>query len=141
MQRRRFLASLAGALALLGSAPQEIGAAAISPLRRRGLLHLQDCRIAGSQHYDCDAVLPNLRIGDALHLHRQADNPHDSRAIEVFWRDHKLGYLPRLDNAAAASLLDRAHALRAEIIGIDDPDEEWEPVRLRVWVNDSKRLG
>lgn len=141
MQRRRFLASLACAFALIGTAPQVTCAATISSPRRRGLLHLQDCRIAGSQHYDCDAVLPRLCVGDALRLRRQPDNPHDSRAVEVFWRERKLGYLPRLDNAAAASLLDRAHTLRAEIIGIDDPDDEWEPVRLRMWVNDSKQIG
>jgi hypothetical protein len=79
--------------------------------------------------------LPRLCVGDALRLRRQPDNPHDSRAVEVFWRERKLGYLPRLDNAAAASLLDRAHTLRAEIIGIDDPEQEWEPMRLRVWVS------
>jgi hypothetical protein len=127
--RRRFLgavvASVGGALF-----------AATTPLRTRAPnpLHLQDCRIAGSHHYDCHKVLAHLHVGDALRLRRQPGNPHDERAIEVFWRKHKLGYLPRLDNAAAASLLDRAHELRAEIIGIDDPAEEWEPVRLRVWV-------
>jgi hypothetical protein len=128
--RRRFLGALA---ASIGGALT----ASVTPLRARtptNRLHLQDCRIAGSHYYDCDAVLPRLRVGDALRLRRQADNPHDERAIEVFWREHKLGYLPRLDNAAAASLTDRAHALHAEIIGIDDPNEEWEPVRLRVWV-------
>lgn len=128
--RRRFLGTL---VAVAGGA---LGAA-VTPLRARtppNRLHLQDCRIAGSQHYDCDAVLPRLRVGHALQLRRQPDNPHDERAIEVFWREHKLGYLPRLDNAAAASLADRTHTLHAEIIGIDDPDDEWEPVRLRVWV-------
>lgn len=129
--RRRFLGALAASIGgpLL---------AAVTPVRARApslRLQLQDCRIAGSHHYDCRKVLAHLRVGDALRLRRQSENPHDERAIEVFWRKHKLGYLPRLDNAAAASLLDRAHALHAEIIGIDDPDETWEPVRLRVWVN------
>jgi hypothetical protein len=131
MQRRRFLARMTQALAVIGAAPAALQAQPNASKASR--LHLQDCRIAGSQHYDCDTVLPQLRIGDALHLKRQPDNPHDPRAIEVFWRQHKLGCLPRMDNAAAASLADREHALAAEIIGIDDPDEEWEPVRLRVW--------
>jgi len=68
-----------------------------------------------------------------LQLRRQHNKPHDERAIEVFWRKYKLGHLPRIGNAAAASLFDRARALRTEVIGIDDPDEGWEPVRLRVW--------
>lgn len=128
--RRRFIGALAAALG--GTLT-----ATIAPLRARtapNRLHLQDCRIAGSHHYACHAVLPRLRVGDIVRLRRQPDNAHDDRAIEVFWRGHKLGYLPRLDNAAAASLADRGHTLRAEIIGIDDPAQEWEPVRLRVWV-------
>jgi hypothetical protein len=137
VQRRRFLSQIMRSCAALAAAPFAARAtartAAATPLRAP--LHLQDCRIAGSRHYDCHKVLAHLRVGDALQLRRQSENPYDERAIEVFWRERKLGYLPRLDNAAAASLLDRAHALRAEIIGIDDPDEEWEPVRLRVWVS------
>lgn len=131
--RRRFLGALAASMGgpLL---------AAATPVRARTsshCLHLQDCRIAGSHHYDYHKVLAHLRVGDALRLRRQTDNPHDQRAIEVFWCGHKLGYLPRLDNAAAASLADREHALHAEILGIDDPDEAWEPVRLRVWVSNT----
>lgn len=135
--RRRFLGTLV--ISIGGSL-----IAVVTPLRARtptNRLHLQDCRIAGSHHYDCRKTLAHLRVGDTLRLRRQTDNLHDERAIEVFWRKHKLGYLPRLDNAAAASLIDRAHALYAEVIGIDDPDEEWEPVRLRVWVDNSKQLG
>lgn len=142
MQRRRFLSQIMRSCAALAAAPFAARAtaryAAATPLPAP--LHLQDCRIAGSHHYDCHDVLP-LRIGDPLRLRRQPDNPHDARAVEVSWRGHKLGYLPRLDNAAAASLIDRAHALHAEIIGIDNPGEEWEPVKLRVWVNDSMQLG
>ncbi|MGH8147329.1 MAG: HIRAN domain-containing protein [Rhodanobacteraceae bacterium] len=129
--RRRFLGALAAAI----DSPL---IAAATPLQARtpaNRLHLQDCRIAGSHHCDCHKVLTRLRIGDALRLLRQPENPHDERAIEVFWCERKLGYVPRIDNAAAASLADRAHALHAEIIGIDDPSEEWEPVRLRVWVS------
>jgi hypothetical protein len=91
-------------------------------------LHLRDSRIAGSHYYDC-----HLRAGDSLRLRRQSKNPRDERAIEVFWHEHKLDYLPRLDNTAAASLVDRAHALTAEILTVENPDEAWELICLRVW--------
>ncbi|MDE2154981.1 MAG: HIRAN domain-containing protein [Xanthomonadaceae bacterium] len=133
MQRRRFLAHLSQTLAALGLLPAASSAHPFPGATKR--LHLQDCRIAGSQYYDCHAVLPQLRPGDPLQLRRQTGNPHDERAVAVLWRERKLGYLPRLDNAACASLLDRAHELHAEVIGIDDPDDEWEPVRLRVWAD------
>ena len=133
--RRHFIGAFAATVAALcsGGLPRPLRARAPS-----GHLHLQDSRVAGSHYYDCHAVLDRLCLGDALQLRRQPDNPHDPRAIEVFWREHKLGYLSRLDNAAAASLIDRTHVLRAEIIGVDDPKEEWEPVRLRVWADFSE---
>lgn len=134
MQRRRFLIRLSQALAAFGALPR----AANAGLRanKATQIHLQDCRIAGSHYYDCPDVLSDLRPGDALQFRRQPGNPHDERAIEVLWHDRKLGYLPRMDNAAAASLLDRdrAHELRGEILAVDDPEEEWEPIDLRIWL-------
>lgn len=132
MQRRHFLARLTQALTALGVMPAFARANPYHP--DTAPLHLQDCRIAGSHYYDCRAVLANVRAGDPLNLLREPDNRHDPRAIAVFWRRHKLGYLPRLDNAAAASLLDHGHMVSAEVIGVDDPREEWEAVTLRVWV-------
>ncbi|TAM61179.1 MAG: hypothetical protein EPN49_07530 [Rhodanobacter sp.] len=133
MQRRHFLAHLSQTLATLGLLPAASSAHPLPGTTKR--LHLQDCRIAGSQYYDAHAVLPQLHPGDPLQLRRQHNNPHDDRAIAVLWRERKLGYLPRLDNTVAASLLDRAHELHAEVIGIDDLQEGWEPVRLRVWIH------
>lgn len=132
MQRRRFLIRLSQALAAFGTLP----GAANARLRadEATQIHLQDCRIADSHYYDCPDVLPRLRPGDALQFRRQPGNPHDERVIEVLWHDRKLGYLPRMDNAAAASLLDRTHDLRGEILAVDNPDEEWEPIKLRLWV-------
>lgn len=132
MQRRRFLIRLSQTLAAFGAMPGAANAGARTDRPTR--IHLQDCRIAGSHYYDCPDVLSDLRPGDALQFRRQPGNPHDERAIEVLWRDRKLGYLPRMDNAAAASLLDRTHELRGEILAVDDPDEEWEPISLRVWI-------
>ncbi len=133
MQRRRFLIRLSQALAAFGALPA--AAIARSRVDKAQKIHLQDCRIAGSHYYDCAEILPNLRPGDELQFLRQPGNPHDERAIEIVWRDRKLGYLPRMDNAAAASLLDRTHDLRGEILAIDNPEEEWEPISLRVWIH------
>lgn len=137
MQRRRFMSHLAQALTVIGAAPAIARAASANrlPAHVNAELNLQDCRTASSHYCGCHAVLDHLRPDDPLQLRRQPDNPYDSRAVEVFRREHQLGHLPRLDNAAAASLLDRAHVLHAEVIGIDDLDEMWEPVRLRVWAS------
>lgn len=136
--RRRFIGTLATIVAGLYAGGRS------RPLRANTAsnhLHLQDCRIAGSYHYDCHDILSQLRAGDRLQLRRQPANAYDARAVEVFWRRHKLGYLPRLDNAVAASLLDRGHLLSVRIHAVDDPEEEWEPVQLRIWARITRRNG
>lgn len=97
-------------------------------------LWLQDTRIAGAAYYRLDASAARIRPGDALELRRQADNSYDERAIEVLWNREKLGYLPRLDNAAAASLLDRGHRLRAEVLEMLDGNIYREPMTIRLWL-------
>ncbi|MGM0577738.1 MAG: HIRAN domain-containing protein [Myxococcota bacterium] len=134
MERRRFFTRIGTALAAVGLTPVAAPTAAASGPGRPTSLHLQDCRIAGSHHYECFEVLDRLRVGDTLRLVAEPDNPYDRRAVEVFWGQHKLGYLPRVDNAAAASLAERGHTLRAEVLAVHDPDDAWEPVRLRVRV-------
>jgi hypothetical protein len=138
VQRRPFLIRLAQTFVAPLAAPlvarADSAPAATTPTTPPVPLHLQDCRIAGSHHYECHKLLGHLAVGDRVELRAQPANPHDRRAIEAYWHGRKLGYLPRRDNGAAASLLARGHALDAEIIGVDDPAEEWEPVRLRVWV-------
>ena len=133
MQRRGFLIRLTQACAVLGTLPATLRARPHDS--NDTSLHLRDRRIAGSDCYDCHTVLHRPHVGDPLPLRHQPDNPHGERATEVFWHDHKLGYLHRLDNATAASLLDCIQASCAEIIGTDDPEEEWGPVRLRMWAD------
>lgn len=133
MQRRGFFIRLTQARAALGTLPVALRARPHGS--NEAPLHQQDCCIADSDYHDCHTVLHRAHIGDPLTLRRQPDNPHGECAIEVFWHNHKLGYLPRLDDAAAASLLDCVHASYAEIIGIDDPEEEWRPARSRVWAD------
>lgn len=127
MKRRNLLTGILS-LGALGLARP-----AHSRLRPTALL-LQDTRIAGAAYYGFYASATLIRPGDALELRRQADNPHDERAVEVFWKQEKLGYLPRLDNAAVSSLLDRGHRLRAEVLELLDKEAHWEPMTIRLWL-------
>lgn len=114
MKRRGMLTGLLGLGALAATKAVGLGRTS-SPV-----LLLQDTRIAGSAYYQLDALLLLMRQGDSLRLQRQTDNRYDERAVEVFWKQCKLGYLPRSDNAAVASLLDRQHSLRAEVRALPD---------------------
>ena len=76
---------------------------------------LQSSRLAGFGHGEAATVFPELRVGDALALAREPDNRHDPNAVRVEWRGHKLGYVPRHENAALAWGLDRGGSFAARI--------------------------
>src|SRR2546422_5583655 len=75
---------------------------------------IRDVAVTGVQ----TCALPiwdQLRVGDALELRREPDNPHDPSAVSIAWRGRKLGYVPRRENTALAWGLDRGEPLRARI--------------------------
>lgn len=78
-------------------------------------LLIQSSPLAGFNYHQARAVFANLRNGDALALLRESDNPHDANAVSVYWREHKLGYVPRAENAALAWAMDRGEAVMARV--------------------------
>ncbi|HUK03540.1 MAG TPA: HIRAN domain-containing protein [Burkholderiales bacterium] len=92
-------------------------------------LLVQDSPLAGFRYAEAAAVWPELREGDALELVREPGNPRDANAVRVDWRGHKLGYVPRRENAAVAWALDRGAPLRARVS------------RLEEHANPARRIG
>ena len=89
---------------------------------------VQSSPLAGFKYHQAPEVWQGMRVGDALKLEREPDNVHDARAISVQWRGHKLGYVPRAQNAALAWAMDRGESLDARVS------------RLRPHRNPRKRL-
>lgn len=127
MSRRRFMESMA-ALAGAGFVGTRSQAAAV----RR--VELQRSPVAGFQYHEGEAVWPSLSIGAALDLVREPDNPHDKRAVRVDWQGRKLGYVPRIDNAAVAHLLDSGQDVSAEIVGLRELYNPWVRVEFAVYL-------
>jgi hypothetical protein len=76
---------------------------------------IQTTLTAGLAHHEAKAVWAELAPGDALALVREPTNPDDPDAVRVEWQGRLLGYLPRVDNADVARLLDRGQSLAASI--------------------------
>lgn len=81
--------------------------------------------IAGYRFHDGPRIEHHLHEGDPLILRREANNPHDRRAVAV---DHPgglcIGYLPRRGNEIPSRLLDQGVAICAEIVRIAPPPAE-----------------
>jgi hypothetical protein len=95
---------------------------------------VQDSPLAGFRYHGAAALWRELRVGDALELARESDNPHDANAVVVLWRGHKLGYVPRRENAALAWGLDRGTPLRARISALAEHPNPARRVRFEVYV-------
>jgi hypothetical protein len=114
--RRLVAAFLAGVMVMLVSSA---GHAEKSPHIR---MLVQNSPLAGFRHAAAEEVWAQLRAGDELLLVREPQNAFDENAVRVEWRGHKLGYVPRRDNAALAWALDRGETLHARI-----SRAEWHP--------------
>ncbi|MFH1494175.1 MAG: HIRAN domain-containing protein [Pseudomonadota bacterium] len=81
-------------------------------------VYLQSSRLAGFKYYEARKLWPRLKIGDALKLVREVDNPYDNNAIAVEWQGRKLGHVPRKENAALARFMDHGQHPEARITAL-----------------------
>ncbi|PKO46836.1 MAG: HIRAN protein [Betaproteobacteria bacterium HGW-Betaproteobacteria-22] len=96
---------------------------------------LQTSPIAGFQYHQGEILWTQLAINQPLQLVREENNKYDNRAVLIEWQGHKLGYLPKLDNAAVSQLLDRGEKLEAVIAKLQASSNPWERVKVEVrWV-------
>ena len=95
-------------------------------------LLVQSSPLAGSQYYAVGEFWRELQVGDPLTLVREPDNRHDRNAIRVEWRGHKLGYVPRAENRAAARALDAGERLEARVTGLRDDPDPWRRIEFSV---------
>ena len=95
---------------------------------------VQSSPLAGFRYYAAPNLWQEMREGDRLTLIREADNPHDSKAVRVEWRQQKLGYLPRAENRAVAAAMDSGEAVNARIEKLREHRNPWQRVLIEVFV-------
>ncbi|AAZ97680.1 conserved hypothetical protein [Thiobacillus denitrificans ATCC 25259] len=93
---------------------------------------LQDSPLAGFQYHAGKTLWPQMQVGDALTLVREPDNRHDAKAVRVEWHGHKIGYVPRRENADVARLLDAGQTLDARIVRLAEVRDPWARVRFEI---------
>ncbi len=128
MERRDILKSLG--ISVLGLLSGQSLATAERPR-----VFLIEVAVAGLFYYDGnrDEILQSLLIGDSLVLRREANNIHDSNAIEIYSKNLlKLGYIPRQHNTILAALLDQNITLSAEVSKIDSSND-WKKIDVKVY--------
>ncbi|HXJ08457.1 MAG TPA: HIRAN domain-containing protein [Burkholderiales bacterium] len=128
MDPRRLLRAVAlGATLASLSVPARAGEEGVRVL-------VQSSPLAGFRYHEAADLWELLRVGDALELRREADNAHDARAVAVWWRGRKLGYVPRRDNGALAWGLDRGERLSARISRLSEHPNPARRIEFQVYV-------
>ena len=127
MKRRTFFQRLFGSVGAVVASPVVVA-------ENRPVL-LQESPIAGFQFHDGDAVWPTMAAGAPLKLVREPTNSHDNNAVAVYFKENKLGYVPRGENGAIAQMLDRGESLAATISRLTIDEDPWRRVRFSVFIN------
>jgi hypothetical protein len=94
---------------------------------------VQNSPLAGFQYYAGGELWQQIRVGDALDLVREPDNPHDRNAVRVEWRGRKLGYLPRAENRAVSAELDRGTRLAARVSHLREERNPWRRIGIDIY--------
>ncbi len=68
--------------------------------------HLANFHIAGFGYWDGCEAFEHLKIGTKLDLVRDEDNRFDPYAVAVYYKELKLGYIPRDSNKEISKYLD-----------------------------------
>lgn len=93
---------------------------------------VQSSPLAGFQYHAGAIVWDEMKVGDALSLVREPDNPHDPNAVRIDWRGQQLGYLPRRENSAVAAEMDRGGRVEARIAKLRKHPNPWLRVLIDV---------
>lgn len=92
-----------------------------------------DIYVAGFVYYDGETCIRNLKKGVELILKAEPKNPHDEKAVEVYYKNTKLGYIPRHENETASQFLQENYTLTAEIESVRPLADSWEKVCFNIW--------
>ncbi|HKO88876.1 MAG TPA: HIRAN domain-containing protein [Burkholderiales bacterium] len=95
---------------------------------------VQSSPLAGFNYHQAALLWDDMRVGDRLELRREPDNPHDSQAIRVDWRGHKLGYVPRKENASLAWAMDQGQRLAARVSRMELSADPRRRIEFEVYV-------
>jgi hypothetical protein len=93
---------------------------------------LLKCYIAGYAYYHGEQVIDQLKPDLKLELKREPDNPYDRRAIAVYFKNSKLGFIPRVNNKIIANIMDQKTNVLAKILKINPENDVWDKVKLEV---------
>jgi len=86
--------------------------------------------IAGYQYYKGSTLA--LQVEDILQMKREKNNKYDAKAIALFFKGVKVGFVPQRENGIISSLLDQDIKIYAHVIKVDCSRPTWERILVEL---------
>ena len=100
----------------------------------REILVLQ-CLIAGTSFRKLDKVQDDLKETVLLEMKREGANEFDHFAVALWFRDNKVGYIPKDKNEVVARLMDAGKQFYATICA-KEMEGNWLKLEIKVMLKD-----
>ena len=132
MQNRRlFLKSISGLALFFGF---KSSSQAKTPVKTKPPVLLNQFSIAGFQFYQGRDIIHKIKTGDELLIKAEPDNKYDQNAVEVYYGNIKLGYIPKNENKTIRNILHSDMKLYATVDKVDAEKRSWDAVRVSVFM-------
>ena len=124
MKRADFIRSLAVGLTTTALFPFTT----LSGKEQKKPVLLEHFYIAGYGYYDGESTEHRLQVNDRLEIKREKENPYDPKAVSLWYRGRKLGFVPRRKNSTLAKLLDQNVKIEARVRQINREADPWNKI-------------
>ncbi|MCF6240678.1 MAG: HIRAN domain-containing protein [Bacteroidales bacterium] len=102
----------------------------------KSTIYLLTTYVAGYQYYDGETIEKQFKKSAQLKLCLEESNAYDKNAVELYYNDVKIGYIPRMDNEIIANLLRKNKEIYAEIKEFYPHNPEWNRLEINVWMRE-----
>ncbi len=82
-------------------------------MKNRHFAHFQ---IAGFTYWEGAVIFNELKIGTKLSLVQEIDNKFDAYAVAIYYKDYKLGFVPRGENQEINKFLEQGYTDMFEVV-------------------------
>ena len=94
------------------------------------VIELNEFYIAGAWYYNRDFDASHV---SSLTLKREPTNPYDTNAIEVYYKEFKLGYIPRTENKLIAKMMDQNIRIVAKVTKYNVDDAYNHKIKIKLY--------
>ena len=101
---------------------------------RREMLALS-CLVAGTSFQSLTEIEPEMAAHTVFDLNREQNNKFDEKAVAIYFKKDKIGYIPKHKNEVIANLMDAGKKFSAKLIS-KEWEGSWLKIDVEIYLND-----